>query len=358
MKKKDKVKINQIPDTAVGFSSITSAAYHIWEETYVGRGVSTLLKTNQVRGFDCPSCAWPDPDADKVNPLAEFCENGAKAVAWEATKSRIEPDFFRQYDVPALLKKDDHWLEKQGRLTQPVVLRENSLHYEPISWEDAFRMIAGTLNGLDSPDEAVFYTSGRTSNEAAFLYQCFVRQFGTNNLPDCSNMCHEASGKALKETLGIGKASVTLNDIEEADVLINIGQNAGTNSPRMLTALQRLKDNGGKIIAVNPLPEAGFVQFRHPQKPWEWGGETTKLQDLYLPVKINGELAFLKALMWILWEADKKTGGSVFDHSFIQSQTSGFEEFLVELGQHSLEDLIAESGLEAGLIYQAAAMIQ
>lgn len=344
--------------TAVGFSSITSAAYYIWEETYVGRGIKSLFKINQVNGFDCPSCAWPDPDAARVNPIAEYCENGAKAVAWEATRHSLTPEFFKKNDIPSLRKYSDHWLEKQGRLMQPMVLKENSLHYEPTTWEEAFSLISTALNGLNTPDEAIFYTSGRTSNEAAFLYQCFARQFGTNNLPDCSNMCHEASGKALKETLGIGKASVTLNDIEEAEVLINIGQNPGTNSPRMLTALQQLKKKGGKIIAVNPLPEAGFMQFRHPQKPWEWVGKPSSLQDLYLPVKLNGDIAFLKALMRILWEEDEKNGGKVFAHDFIQNQTRGFKDFCEGLKQANLDDLMRESGLEAGLVRQAAKMIQ
>ncbi len=196
MEKNRKVKIEKIPGTAVGFSSIKSVGYYIWEETYVGRGVKTLFKINQPHGFDCPSCAWPDPDAKLISPIAEYCENGAKAVAWEATKHQVGTEFFKEYSVPSLLDKSDHWLEKQGRLTQPMILKENSIHYEPISWENAFSLIGNSLNKLTSPDEAIFYTSGRTSNEAAFLYQCFVRQFGTNNLPDCSNMCMEAREKA------------------------------------------------------------------------------------------------------------------------------------------------------------------
>lgn len=358
MEKEKKVNIHKMPGTAVGFASIKSVSYYLWEETYVGRGLKTLFKINQVNGFDCPSCAWPDPDAADINPIAEYCENGAKAVAWEATKHSLKPDFFKENSIPDLLKYSDHWLEKQGRLTEPMVLRKNSIHYEPITWEEAFSLISKSLNGLNTPDEAIFYTSGRTSNEAAFLYQTFVRQFGTNNLPDCSNMCHEASGKALKETLGIGKASVTLNDIEEADVLINVGQNPGTNSPRMLTALQKLKKNGGKIIAINPLPEAGFMQFRHPQKPWEWVGEPSALQDLYLPIKVNGDIAFFKALMRVLWEEDQKSEGKVFDHEFIQNQTIGFEDLYESLKQANLDDLIQESGLEADLIHQAAEMIR
>lgn len=317
-----------------------------------------MLKLNQPKGFDCPSCAWPDPDADKVSAIAEYCENGVKAVAWESTKHRVTADFFKAYSIDSLLEKSDHWLEKQGRLTQPMILREGARHYEPISWDEAFESIAEKLNALDSPDEAVFYTSGRASNEAAFLYQSFVRQFGTNNLPDCSNMCHEASGKALKDTLGIGKASVTLDDIAEADVLINIGQNAGTNSPRMLLSLEQLKKNGGKIIVVNPMPEAGFMHFRHPQKPWEWIGKPTKIHDLYLSIKINGDIFFLKALMKILYEEDFKSGGKVFDHAFIDKNTSGFEDLIKELEKSDLEELILHSGLEPELVFQAAAMLK
>src|SRR5690554_5633016 len=357
MEKENKVEIKKRPETSVGFPAIQSVGYYIWEETYVGRGLKTLFKINQTKGFDCPSCAWPDPDASQVSQIAEYCENGAKAVAWEATKNRVEAEFFQEHPVTSLLQKSDYWLEKQGRLTQPLVIREGSNHYEPISWAEAFELVALKLKELESPDQAIFYTSGRTSNEAAFLYQCFVRQFGTNNLPDCSNMCHEASGKALNETLGIGKASVTLEDLEETELLINMGQNAGTNSPRMLSSLQLLKKNGGKIIAVNPLPEAGMMGFRHPQKPWEWVGEATQLQDLYLPVKINGDIAFLKALMYLLWQEDQNSGGKVLDHDFIRSKTTGFEAFIEELEKEDLAELIKESGLEADLVYQAAEMV-
>jgi molybdopterin-dependent oxidoreductase alpha subunit len=358
MKKENKVKISPMSGTSVGFPAIKSVGYYLWEETYIGRGVKTLFKLNQPKGFDCPSCAWPDPDADKVSSIAEYCENGVKAVAWESTKNKVEADFFNKSSINSLLEKSDHLLEKQGRLTQPMILKEGSQHYEPISWEVAFEFVAEKLKALESPDEAVFYTSGRASNEAAFLYQSFVRQFGTNNLPDCSNMCHEASGKALKETLGIGKASVTLDDIAEADVLINIGQNAGTNSPRMLLSLEQLKKNGGKIIIVNPMPEAGFMHFRHPQKPWEWVGKPTKIHDLYLSIRINGDIFFLKALMKILHEEDLKSGGEVFDHAFIDQNTSGFEELIKELEQSNLEELILQSGLEPELVFQAAAMLR
>lgn len=343
--------------TAAGLPSITSAAYRIWEETYVGRGVKTLFKLNQPRGFDCPSCAWPDPDPKDVSKIGEYCENGAKAVAWEMSKARVDRDFFARFSVEELLAQDDHWLEKQGRLTEPMVIREGSTHYEPISWKEAFQVIATHVRGLDNPDQSIWYTSGRTSNEAAFLYQTFVRMLGTNNLPDCSNMCHEASGIALNETLGIGKATVTLEDIQHADVLMIFGQNPGTNAPRMLTELQKLKKNGGKIIAVNPLPEAGFMEFRHPQKPWEWFGKATDLQDIYLPVRINGDQALMKALQKLLWEEEKSKPRSVFDHDFIQRYTSGFDQLTAELDQLSLQDLIAHTGIEEAKLREVAATL-
>ncbi|WP_162340306.1 FdhF/YdeP family oxidoreductase [Cyclobacterium salsum] len=351
------VKLSPPPKTAAGLRSIQSVAYSLWEETHIGRGVKTLLNLNQPKGFDCPSCAWPDPDAQDVSKIAEYCENGAKAVAWESGYKRIQPSFFEQFSIKELAEKSDHWLEKQGRLTQPMVLDENASHYRPISWEAAFALVADKLNQLDHPDQALFYTSGRTSNEAAFLYQCFVRQFGTNNLPDCSNMCHEASGKALSETLGIGKASVTLADIPEADLLLVLGQNPGTNAPRMLTSLEKLKRNGGKIIMVNPLPETGLIQFRNPQKPWEWMGKPTVLHDLHLQVKLNGDLPLLKALLKMLLEADANGNNNVFDHAFIQQQTSGNEELIRHLGSTDPEELIAASGVPEEKIREAAELL-
>ncbi|MFH5834034.1 FdhF/YdeP family oxidoreductase [Halalkalibaculum sp. DA384] len=358
MEKKRKVEIKKIKDTAVGFPAIKSTGSRVLENMKLKEGLQTLFKLNQVEGCDCPSCAWPDPDPDDRSKIAEYCENGAKAIAWEATRKTIGPAFFEEYSVEELREKSNHWLEKQGRLTTPMVLREGAAHYEEISWKRAFELMAEQLNSLDSPDEAIFYTSGRSSNEAAFMYQNFVRQFGTNNLPDCSNMCHEASGKALGETTGIGKASVTLNDIQEADVLMIIGQNPGTNAPRMLTELQKLKKNGGKIIAVNPMPEAGFMGFRHPQKPWEWLGKPTKLQDLYLQVEINGDVALMKAIIKILHEEDKKSGGTIFDHDFIRNHTDGYDELMASLENESLAALIKASGVSADKVHEAAAMIR
>ncbi|MCC5939309.1 MAG: FdhF/YdeP family oxidoreductase [Lunatimonas sp.] len=350
-------KARTLPNSAAGFPSISSVAYRIWEETYVGRGVKTLFKLNQPKGFDCPSCAWPDPNPEDVSSVAEYCENGAKAVAWEITKNRVDRAFFKRHSVRELLAINDHWLEKQGRLTEPMILRPGSDYYEAVSWETAFSEIATHLHNLENPDQSIWYTSGRTSNEAAFLYQTFVRMLGTNNLPDCSNMCHEASGVALKQTLGIGKASVTLEDIRQTEVLMILGQNPGTNAPRMLTELQKLKQAGGKIIAVNPLPEAGLMGFRHPQKPWEWIGEATQLQDIYLPVGINGDLALLKALQKILWEAEKKQPGEIFDQTFIQSHTSGYKQLVDHLDTLSLGDLILASGLPEQAIRDTAELM-
>jgi molybdopterin-dependent oxidoreductase alpha subunit len=358
MSKQEKVTITKIKDVAVGFPAIKSTGQQVWQQMHLGQGLQALFKLNQVNGCDCPSCAWPDPDPEDRSKIAEYCENGVKAITWEATRKTIGPAFFREHSIDELLEKSNHWLENQGRLTTPMVLREGGTHYEEISWQEAFELAAGTLNSLDSPDQAIFYTSGRASNEAAFLYQTFVRQFGTNNLPDCSNMCHEASGIALGQTTGIGKASVILDDIQHADVFMIIGQNPGTNAPRMLTELQKLKKNGGRIIAVNPVPEAGFMGFRHPQKPWEWVGKPTILQDLYLQVAINGDLALIKAILKILHEEDVRSAGRVFDHEFIQKNTDGYEELIRSLQEESLAGLIKACGVPADLVHNAAAMIR
>ena len=337
---------------AVGFPALTSVAYRVWEETYVGRGVKTLFKLNQVKGYDCPSCAWPDPDAKERSSFAEYCENGAKAVAWEATKGVVDANFFEKYTISDLLKKDNYWLEKQGRLTTPMYLPEGAINYQPVSWEKAFSIVAKELNSLEDPNEAIFYTSGRASNEAAFSYQLFVRQFGTNNLPDCSNMCHEATGLALSETTGIGKASVKLDDIAKTDLLMIFGQNPGTNAPRMLTELQKLKQNGGKIIAINPMPETGFMGFKHPQKPWEWVGDGTPLQDLYLQVKINGDLALVKAMLYLLCKEHKKSL-NVFDVDFIKEHSIGYTEFIEQLVQEDFEELVLQSGISEEKVREA-----
>ncbi|HET8654684.1 MAG TPA: molybdopterin-dependent oxidoreductase, partial [Longimicrobiaceae bacterium] len=297
------LELRPVETVAAGLPAIVESLRYTLGEMGPVQGLRMLAKINQVGGFDCAGCAWPDPDPDQRSST-EFCENGAKASAEENTRKRVGPGFFRRYGVAELSRRSDYWLARQGRITEPMVLRRGATHYEPIPWDDAFRMVADELKALDSPDEAIFYTSGRTANETAFLYQLFARQFGTNNLPDCSNMCHESSGSALTETIGIGKGTVTLDDVLHTDLLISIGQNPGTCHPRMLTALQTAKRNGARIVAVNPLPETGLNHFKHPQDlkhPLRalavLTGEGTPIADLFLPVRINGDVALLKGVM-------------------------------------------------------------
>lgn len=314
------------------------------------------LKINQKGGFDCPGCAWPDPDDDR-SALGEYCENGMKAIAEEATKKSVTAAFFKKYSVAEISKFSDFKMGKLGRLTEPMVLREGATHYEPIAWEDAFKLVAKELNALDSPDEAIFYTSGRTSNEAAYLYQLFIRSYGTNNLPDCSNMCHESSGVGLSHTLGIGKGSVTLNDLHEAEVIMIMGQNPGTNHPRMLGALEKCKQNGGKIITVNPLPEAGLLNFTDPQSPIKMIQGGTLLTDVFAPVKVNGDVAFLKAIMLKLEKMEEANPGNILDWDFIKEHTHGFDNFLADLKKEDVQHAISESGVEESIIIEVAEMM-
>ncbi|HEX8285388.1 MAG TPA: FdhF/YdeP family oxidoreductase [Pyrinomonadaceae bacterium] len=335
-----------------GLAAVWSSMKHIAREAGVVRGARTLLKVNQKDGFDCPGCAWPDPDGERSH--AEFCENGAKAVAEEATTRRVTPDFFREWSVADLSRKSDYWLGKQGRITHPVVLRAGATHYEPIEWDEAFKLVASELNALASPDEAAFYTSGRTSNEAAFLYQLFVRQFGTNNLPDCSNMCHESSGRALTETIGVGKGTVTLDDFRLADCIFVIGQNPGTNHPRMLSTLRAAKRRGCRIVHVNPLPEAGLARFKHPQHPGDILGGGTELSDLFLQVRVNGDVALLKGLMKEVLEEEKRRPGEVIDRRFVEEKTHGFNEFARALEVADWDELIEQSGVAREQMREAA----
>jgi molybdopterin-dependent oxidoreductase alpha subunit len=346
------VQIKPVSKVAGGVPSIIEAAKSAWTEMGPVRGTRTLLKLNQMGGFDCPGCAWPEPDGERSH--AEFCENGAKHVADEATTKRVTPEFFKQWSVADLSHQPDYWLGKQGRITQPMVLRKNAGHYEPIDWDDAFELIAGELNSLNYPDQAIFYTSGRTSNEAAFLYQLFVRQFGTNNLPDCSNMCHESSGTALSETIGVGKGTVMLEDFDLAEAIFVIGQNPGTNHPRMLTSLQKAKRNGCKIVHINPLPETGMTRFKHPQEITGWLGKGTPLADLFLQVRINGDVALLKGIMKEILAAEERSSGRALDHEFIQNYTTGFAAFKEALGKVHWGDLLDQCGVPKARIEDAA----
>ncbi len=329
---------------AGGLGALTSVLKESSRHSGLLRGMQLLARINQPHGFDCPGCAWPDPPADERSAF-EFCENGAKAAIAEGSKKRVTPSFFEQWSIDQLLDQSDLWLEAQGRLTHPMVREAGGNHYRPLSWSDAFQRIAGHLNGLDHPDEAIFYTSGRTSNEAAFLYQAFVRHFGTNNLPDCSNMCHESSGRGLGATIGIGKGTVTLQDFDEAEAIFVIGQNPGTNHPRMLTALERAKHRGCTIVSINPLRERGLERFGHPQNPLALLGASTSLTDLYLQVRINGDVALLKGIMKILLKREAAAPGEVLDHDFIQQHTTDFESFKAALLQTPWTQLETQSGI-------------
>ncbi|MEM9721510.1 MAG: FdhF/YdeP family oxidoreductase [Bacteroidota bacterium] len=349
------LKLSSPKTIAAGAEALKSAIKHAVREMGWVATLPTLSKANQKGGFDCPGCAWPDPD-DKRSSLGEYCENGVKAIAEEATRKRVGPSFFATYSVEELSRKDDLWIGKSGRITHPMVLRKGATHYEPIEWEEAFSLVADTLNALPNPNQATFYTSGRTSNEAAFLYQLFVRMYGTNNLPDCSNMCHESSGVALAETVGIGKGSVKLEDFEKAEVICISGQNPGTNHPRMLSALKKAKKNGAKIIAINPLKEAGLLNFRDPQNPADLLGKTTQLADLYLQVQINQDVALAKALLILLKQAEEEYGG-VFDQEFINQQTEGYEALMAHMEEQSLDSLIESTKIPKEAIQEFAQLL-
>lgn len=352
--------VSKPADSAAGLASVLLTTKNSISKMGLADSTRGLAKINQFDGFDCQSCAWADDDRERKH--AEFCENGAKALADEATKTLLTADFFAEYSVAELSQRSDYWLNAQGRLTEPMFLEAGASHYTPISWEDALAVVAEELNSLESPDEAVFYTSGRTSNEAAYLYQLFVRMFGTNNLPDCSNMCHESSGAALSETIGIGKGTVTLEDFERCDLILIIGQNPGTNHPRMLATLEKAKQRGAKMISINPLPEAGLMNFVNPNPqdsnpiflPLKLlAGSGTKLSDLHLPIRINADLALLKAISKIILENEDS-----LDEQFIENKTAGFAEFRESLESVSLDELIAQTGLEVKQIRRAAEMIR
>lgn len=346
------IEVTPPKTVAGGVPAVVASMKHAYAEMGAERSVQMLRLVNQKEGFDCPGCAWPDPNGHR-SPT-EFCENGAKAVAEEATTKHVPPEFFAQWSLSQLSEQSDMWLGKQGRLTHPMVLRAGREHYEPIEWDEAFELIANELNALNSPNEAIFYTSGRTSNEAAFLYQLFVRMYGTNNLPDCSNMCHESSGWGLGEAIGTGKSTVTLEDVEAADAIFVIGQNPGTNHPRMLSALQIAARNGSKIVSINPLPETGLSRFIHPQEPLSLLGPGTPLACLHLPVRVNGDVALIKGIMKAMLEVEDTQPGTVLDHQFIAEYTDGFEAFAADLRQTPWEEIIEHSGISREEIGSAA----
>ena len=351
-----KLRLHDVSNAAAGITGVKVAVQHVFSEMGPARGLKALFNLNQKGGVDCPSCAWPDPDDDR-SVIGEYCENGAKAIAEEATSKKLTARFFANNSVEDLAELNDYEIGKKGRLAEPMYLPNGGTHYEPISWENAFQKIADKLHECDSPNEAVFYTSGRTSNEAAFLYQLFVRQFGTNNLPDCSNMCHESSGVALGESLGIGKGSVKLEDFYEAEVIFIIGQNPGTNHPRMLSALQKAKENGATIISVNPLPETGLVAFKDPQSIKGALGIKAKLTDLFLQVRINGDLALLQAISYLLVQKELQSPGLVFDRDFIENKTHGFNEWFEHIQSLDFDFLVEQSGVSEQLIRETVEAI-
>ncbi|MGC5346030.1 FdhF/YdeP family oxidoreductase [Streptomyces sp. DT171] len=349
----DAPQVTAAPHAAAGLPAVAHTLRAATRQMGLRRTARTLLKVNQKDGFDCPGCAWPEGDERHT---AEFCENGAKAVAEEATLRRVTPEFFAAHPVADLATRSGYWLGQQGRITHPMLLEtgtgpDGRDHYEPVSWERAFAIIAEELRALDSPDEALFYTSGRTSNEAAFLLQLLAREFGTNNLPDCSNMCHESSGSALTETIGVGKGSVSLEDLHHADLVIVAGQNPGTNHPRMLSALERAKTAGAKIISVNPLPEAGLERFKNPQTP-RGMLRGTALTDLFLQIRIGGDQALFRLLNKLILD----TEGAV-DEAFVQEHTHGYEEFATAARTADWERTLTATGLDRADIEQALSMI-
>ncbi|MGW7072698.1 FdhF/YdeP family oxidoreductase [Streptomyces sp. NPDC054855] len=344
----DAPQVAEVQHAAAGLPAIGHSLRMAQQQMGVRRTALTLLRVNQKDGFDCPGCAWPEPEHRHA---AEFCENGAKAVAEEATLRRVTPDFFAAHPVADLATRSGYWLGQQGRLTHPMYLAEGAERYEPVPWERAFDIIGEELAALDSPDESVYYTSGRTSNEAAFLYQLFARELGTNNLPDCSNMCHESSGSALTETIGVGKGSVLLEDLYKSDLIIVAGQNPGTNHPRMLSALEKAKHNGAKIITVNPLPEAGLERFKNPQTP-QGMLKGTALTDLFLQIRLGGDQALFRLLNKLIVE----TEGAV-DEEFVREHTHGYEEFTEAARAADWDETLAATGLTREDIGEALAMV-
>jgi molybdopterin-dependent oxidoreductase alpha subunit len=341
---------------AGGWGALHATAKALREQSALLKGGKTLLSMNQPDGFDCPGCAWPDP---KHTSSFEFCENGAKAVAWETTKKRVTRDFFAAWPVAALERQSDYWLEEQGRLTEPMRYDPATDRYVPVSWDEAFALIARELRALDDPNEAEFYTSGRTSNEAAFLYQLFARLYGTNNMPDCSNMCHEPTSVGLPESIGIGKGTVVLEDFEQADAIFILGQNPGTNSPRMMTELHKASRRGAPIIVFNPLKERALERFAAPQDPIEMATfGSTRIASEYCQVKVGGDVAALKGIVKLVLEADDaaRLAGqpSVLDTAFIAEHTDGFEAFAADIRQCAWEDILSTSGLPRAQLERVA----
>ena len=351
--------VKKYTGAAGGWGSLASTAKHLFHSENVAKNILNLMKTNQDHGFDCPGCAWGE---ETKKDRFKFCENGAKAVNWEATSRRLSPKFFAEFSVSSLRKQTDYFLEDQGRLSDPMLYKAETDKYEPISWNDAFALIAKHLNELASPNQAEFYTSGRASNEAAFLYQLFVRKFGTNNFPDCSNMCHEASGIGLKQAIGSGKGTVTLDDFDHADAIFVFGQNPGTNHPRMLHTLNHAVQRGAKIVTFNTLKERGLERFANPQSPVDMVfGSSTKLTSLYFTPNLGGDMAAVRGMVKVLLKRHEQAienGDRVFNLKFIEKNTSGLAAYLAEVKATPWSLITEQSGLSKKDIKSAADVYQ
>lgn len=347
----DQLKVGAPKTSAAGVKAVTVALDRGLSAAGVSRTLRSLARINQRGGFDCPGCAWPESITGPRKP-AEFCENGAKAVAEENTTREVTPEWWAQHSIADLEDKTEYWLGNQGRITHPMIIREGDTHYSPISWNEAFSTIATHINAT-TPDRCVFYTSGRTANESAFIYQLFARAVGTNNLPDCSNMCHESSGTAMRPTVGIGKGTVSLDDFEHAELIFVVGQNPGTNHPRMLSALADARKHGAKVVAVNPLPEAGLLGFKDPQTVEGVVGDGTTIADHFLQIKVGGDLALFQAFGHLLLQEEARNPGSIVDQAFVDAETVGFEEYRkarAELDWDATEEATGLSRLEISSI--------
>jgi molybdopterin-dependent oxidoreductase alpha subunit len=346
------IRVDEPKGKAGGLPALTSTARFLRRETGLVRGGRGILRMNQPDGFDCPGCAWPEPAASERARI-EFCENGAKAFAEEATRKRATPELFAAHDLEALRSMSEFELGQLGRITHPMILERGDTHYRPIEWDAALARIAGALRELE-PDQAVFYTSGRTSNEAAFLYQLFGRAYGTNNFPDCSNMCHESSGVGLGEVIGVGKGTVGLADFERADAIFVIGQNPGTNHPRMLSTLREAVRRGATIVSINPLREPGLVKFSHPQKVGDLLGGGTPLASEFLQVKVGGDVALLQGIMKEVLALEAERPGQILDRAFIDQYTTGFDQLRAALEARSWDVILEESGVPREQLRRAA----
>lgn len=354
MAEKEIPGIRPYDNPAGGWGALRATARAVREQMDAGEAAVTLLRTNKPEGFDCPGCAWPDK---KHTSTFQFCENGAKAVTWEATNKRVPPTFFAAHTVTSLLGWTDYQLEDQGRLTHPMAYNAEKDIYEAIGWDEAFARIGEILRGLDSPDMAEFYTSGRASNEAAFLYQIFAREYGTNNFPDCSNMCHEATSVGLPQSIGIGKGTVSLDDFDHCELIIAMGHNPGTNHPRMMGTLHEVAHRGVPIIVLNPLRERALERFADPQDPWEMATlGSTPIASTYLQVKVGGDAAALKGIMKALLEMDEAAGpnSDVIDHAFIQQHTRGFDALAADLRSTAWTAIEAASSLSESALRAVA----